>query len=209
MNEYALALVLVYLLAGVAATIAVAAARRRVGLAATRDLPLVMLLWPLCAPMALNPAAPEGPQDRESTLLAALRRVQGTPLAALLPERGVVKVLCRNLRQSSARLAEIDAVLRRPEMAEEPALDRLATVEEGERRSAALLRLQGIRRLRSTREQVARRLREIDDLLDQLAAQAQIVRFLGNGDAPGGDLVRELVTRVEALGQLLDDGDRA
>jgi hypothetical protein len=207
------ALALVYLVAGLGCAVAVMVARRRAGMEAAADVVLLTLLWPLYGPLLL--AEPRGPvpDDRERALLRALRRVQGTPLATLLPDRGAVRSLSRSLRQAGARLEEIDAVLRRPEMSEQAALDRLAALEQPpgatERRAAALLRVQGIRRLRATRERYARRLREIDELLDQLAAQAEVVRFLGVAEAPGGDLVRELVTRVEALGQMLDDGEDA
>jgi hypothetical protein len=204
MSQYVVAVTMVYLLAGVAAALAVALVRRRNGLA---DVVLSVLVWPLYAPLALAapPPRPAAESDREDTLLAALRRVEGTPLASLLPERRAVKALSRSLREAEGRLAEIDAVLRRPEMVEETALDRLAASPEGPGRSSTLLRVQGIRRLRATREQLARRLQEIHDLMDQLSAQAQMVRFLGAGESPPGDLVGELCARVEALGQLLDD----
>jgi hypothetical protein len=210
---YALALLMVYLLAGVGCAVAEPPTRRRQGSGGAADVALLLLLWPLYAPLVLTEPPPT--DDRERSLLEALRRVAGTPLAPLLPDRQTVRALSRSLRQAGARLREIDAVLARADMSEEAALDRLAAVEEPPgataRRAVALLRVQGIRRLRATRERYAIRLREIDDLLDQVAAQAELVRFLGDdaqaGGAPGEGLVRDLVARVEALDQMLDDGE--
>jgi hypothetical protein len=55
------------------------------------------------------------------------------------------------------------------------------------------------------RDRFARELDEVGELLDQLITQAELVRLAGSADASAAELVREIVSRVEGLDQMLDD----
>jgi hypothetical protein len=208
------ALVTLYALAGVACAFLVGA-RQRLRLA---DLLLTVALWPLYGPFLLaaagrDPGEAGLPRARERDLERALRRVAGTPLARLLPDRAAVRALSRSLGAAAVRVREIDALLGRPEMARPTAEAELQKLEEAsgsaEARAALVLRLQSIRQLEALRERFARRLAEVDALLSQLLTQVEVLRLGGAADAPGEELVGELVTRVEALGEMLEDGQRA
>ncbi|ACY12910.1 hypothetical protein [Haliangium ochraceum] len=83
--------------------------------------------------------------------------------------------------------------------------------------STAALRLQNIRRLRALRHRFASELDDVGELLIQLTTQAEVLRLAGPaspsagaagapwGDEDAGELVRELVSRVEGLDEMLDD----
>ena len=212
-QPYFYALVTVYLLTGAAC--ALAAGRARAGLA---DILLLALLWPLYGPFVLaaggSPSLPGGPgRSSERDLERALRRVSGTPLARLLPDRAAVRALGRALRAAAVRVREIDALLARPGMGEGEAQAQLQALEQSsgsaEARAALVLRVQSIRQLEAMRDRFARRLSEVDALLAQLLTQVEVLRLGGAADAPGEELVGELLGRVEALGEMLEDGQRA
>ena len=146
-----------------------------------------------------------------ASLLMALARVQGSPLAPLLPDQAAVRGLAAKLADVSTRIEELDDVLARPtfdldaalarrdEMAREP-----ASAAAGALASAAL-RVQNIERLRELRARFVSEVDEINELLSQLVIQVEVVRFAGSADDGTRDLLRELLVRVEGLGQMLDD----
>jgi hypothetical protein len=206
-QPYFHALVTFYALTGGACALA---ARTRAGAA---DLVLLALLWPLYGPFLLASGGAVGEAGgRERDLTLALRQVAGTPLARLLPDRAAIRALGGSLRAAALRVEEIDRVLARPEMAEEATQSQLRALEASfgspETRAALTLRLQSIRQLRAMRERFARRLAEVDALLSQLIAQVEVLR-LGAAGAPGEDLVAPLLGQVEALAEMLEDGERA
>jgi hypothetical protein len=212
-QAYFYALVTVYALTGAAC--AVAAARSRPALS---DLVLLALFWPLYGPFLLASGAAVSTVEglgsaRERDLERALRRVAGTPLARLLPDRTAVRALGRALRAAAVRKQEIDRLLARPEMSGEATLAQLQALEQAsgsaEARAALSLRAQSIRQLEGMRERFARRLEEVDALLAQLLTQVEVLRLGGASEAPGEELVSELLGRVEALGEMLEDGQRA
>jgi hypothetical protein len=176
------ALCVLYALAGAACAVA-AAGRGQARL----DLALLVLLWPLYGPFLLahQGTAAGLPHTRERDLARALRRVAGTPLARLLPDRATVRALGRALRAAALRVREIDELLARPGMKAELT-----------------------RQLEGLRARFAGRLGEVDALLAQLSTQVEVLRLVGPTEAPGEELVGELVTRVEALGELLEEGRR-
>lgn len=212
MQPYFYALLTVYALTGLAC--AVAAARHRASLA---DLVLLVAFWPLYGPFRLAAGAGPPPDgldgNRERDLERALRRVAGTPLARLLPDRAAIRALGRALRAAALRVQEIDLLLARPEMSGEATLAQLQALEQAsgsaEARAALSLRAQSIRQLEGMRERFARRLAEVDALLAQLLTQVEVLRLGGASEAPGEELVGELLGRVEALGEMLEDGQRA
>jgi hypothetical protein len=213
-RPFFLALVTLYALTGAACAL-VASGRARLRAV---DVLLTLLLWPLYGPFLLGAAPASGGAggslgSRERDLVRALRRVQGTPLSRLLPDREAVRALGRALRAAAERVREIDLLLARPEMAEASATTELQRLEESagsaEARAALVRRLQSIRQFQGMRDRFARRLAEVDALLAQLLTQVEVLRLGGPADAPGEELVSELVTRVEALGEMLEDGRRA
>jgi hypothetical protein len=200
------ALATFYLLTGGACAVAARRLRSSVG-----DAALLVFFWPLYGPFLLTGAAlePEAGWGRERQLERALRRVAGTPLARLLPDRAAVRGLGRALRAAATRLREIDAFLARPEMTRTAVAAQLEAMEAAaaspEARASLVLRLQSIRQLEAMRERFGRRMEEVDGLLAQLLTQVEVLRLGGATQPPGEELVGELLGRVEALGEMLED----
>jgi hypothetical protein len=176
------------------------------------DALLVLLLWPLYGPFALARGGAEGRSEvgdeRAAGFLAALRGAARSPLADLLPGEETVVALARRLELAQRRIGEIDALLARPEFSEVDARARqeAPTASEAARQSAGI-RVLNIRRLRGLRNRTARELEEVGELLTQLTTQAEVVRLVGTADPTTEELVRELVSRVEGLEQILEDDD--
>ena len=185
------------------------------------DAAFALALWPLWLPLWLGaqkpvpalPAAAALPEAHPATasLLMALARVQGSPLAPLLPEAAAVRGLAAKLADVSTRIEELDDVLSRPTFDLEAALARRdemarapSSTPAGALASAAL-RVQNIERLRELRASFVSEVDEINELLSQLVIQVELVRFVGSADDGTRDLLRELLVRVEGLGQMLDD----
>jgi hypothetical protein len=114
-------------------------------------------------------------------------------------------------------VAEIDQLLAQPVFAEDAVRRRLdarpARAASECAVATARMRLQNIHRLRALRHRFASELDEVGELLVQLTTQAEVLRLAGPApagttDEPGdvAELVRELVSRVEGLDQMLDDG---
>ncbi len=198
----------VYLLVGLGCAVA-SLAHRRPGRAA--DAVLLAALWPLYGPFLLLKlkGADHADSGAESTFVLALRRARGTPLGALLPDEATVVALGQRLRVAADKIAEIEGLLKRPEFSEPATLARLDELKRRDATECALaaagIRLQNIRRLRAMRDRFARELDEVGELLEQLITQAELVRLAGGADASAAELVRELVSRVEGLDQMLDD----
>ena len=141
--------------------------------------------------------------------MVALRRARATPLGALLPDEPALHSLAQRLRVATAKIAEIEGLLQRPEFSEPATVARLEELRRRDATECALaaagIRLQNIRRLRAMRDRFARELDEVGELLEQLTTQAEVVRLAGTADASSAELVREIVSRVEGLDQMLDD----
>lgn len=168
---------------------------------------IAIVLWPIEVPFALLADEPASP--REAAFIAALRRAGATPLGAVLPDEAAARALAARLGIAAHRVAEIDAVLARPEMSEPAARARVAELHHRGATTGAIAaatsRLDNLRRLRRLRDRCAGELEEVGELIDQLTAAAELVRLSGAADPAGGELVRELVARVEGLDQLLRD----
>lgn len=193
------ALGLGYLGVGAAVALAIALAR---GLPRAGDLVLLVAMWPIWAPIALARADVD---HREQELVHALARAQSSPLAGMLPDADSARVLASRLREASQRLVELDAVLARPDfdpgvvgtrakdLAARGALAAAATAE---------LRVRTLGQLRALRERYRTELDEVHELIAQLVAQAELVRLQPAIAQSSAELVRELVARVEGLGDL-------
>jgi len=114
------AVLVLYGMVGVAC--AVAARSAAAGSRSWGDAAFAFVLWPLWLPLwlgaqkpvpALAAVRPEA-HPATASLLAALARVQGSPLAPLLPDEGAVRGLAAKLADVSMRIEELDDVLSRP-----------------------------------------------------------------------------------------------
>jgi len=188
-----------YLAVGAAIAIVIAIIKRRLSAA---DAVLVIGLWPMYAPLAL---ARGGDTLHETELLAALARAKASPLAAVLPDAESARVLGGRLREATGRLRELDDVLARPDFDPAAAERRAAELTARGATAAAAtaqLRVRTLGQLRALRERYRSELDEVGELIAQLVAQAELVRLQPAIAHSSGELVRELVARVEGLGDL-------
>jgi hypothetical protein len=188
-----------YLVVGAALALALAVARRRLSPA---DAVLVVGLWPMYAPLALARATEP---RREAELLAALARAKASPLAGVLPDAESARILGGRLREAGARLGELDALLARPDFdpaAAERRAAELAARGASAAAATAQLRVRTLGQLRALRERYRSELDEVGELIAQLVTQAELVRLQPAIAHSSGELVRELVARVEGLGDL-------
>ena len=188
-----------YLAIGAVLALALAVARRRLS---PGDAVLVVALWPMYAPLALARATQP---RRETELLAALARAQAPPLAGVLPDAESARILGGRLREAGALLGELDALLARPDF--DPAAAERRAAELAARGSSAAaataqLRVRTLGQLRALRERYRSELDEVGELIAQLVTQAELVRLQPAIAHSSGELVRELVARVEGLGDL-------
>ena len=190
--------------AGVGAVIALVAIAR--GRASAVDALLLLALWPLYAPVVAGGGG-EARDPREQALVDALRRAAGTPLAAGLPDEAGARALARRVRDGRARLAELDRVLARQDLDEAAAVARVAALEQGGAHAGAIAtaqrRVHTIRRLRALRERFAGEIEQVDEVVTQLTAQLELVRFADTVDDTAAELAADLAARVESLDELL------
>ncbi len=200
-----------YLGVGAAIALVMAIALRR---QSATDALLLVALWPLWAPMMIAQRHTQGDHERE--LLAALARAQASPLAQLLPDAETARVLAARLREASERLDELGAILTRPDFdpaAAEARATELAARGATAAAATAQLRVRTLGQLRSLRERYRSELDEVSELIAQLVTQAELVRMQPSIAQSSGELVRELVARVEGLGDLfayqsaIEDGE--
>src|SRR5215468_9087008 len=188
-----------YLALGAAIALVVAAVKRRLPLS---DAVMLVGLWPMYAPLAI--ARPDD-DARETELLAALARAKASPLAGVLPDAESVRVLGARLREAGERLRELDEVLARPDFDPAAAERRAAELTARGATAAAAtaeLRVRTLGQLRALRERYRSELDEVGELIAQLVTQAELVRLQPAIAHSSGELVRELVARVEGLGDL-------
>jgi DNA-binding transcriptional MerR regulator len=187
-----------YIGVGVAIAAVVSIARRP-GLA---DALLLVGLWPLYGPFLLLGRSPD---SRETELLEALARAAASPLAGVLPDAESARVLARRLREAGTRLAELDEVLARPDfdpVAAEARARELAARGAMAAAGTAQLRVRTLAQLRTLRGRYRSDLDEVGELVSQLVTQCELVRLDPGMAQAGSELVRELVARVEGLGDL-------
>jgi hypothetical protein len=187
--------------AGVGVLVAIAVAWAR-GVPPIADVVLLVVMWPVWGPLAIARADVD---HRERDLVAALARAQASPLGGMLPDADSARVLGARLREANQRLLDLDTVLARPDfdpvvvtarakdLAARGALAAAATAE---------LRVRTLGQLRTLRERYRTELDEVHELIAQLVAQAELVRLQPAIAHSSGELVRELVARVEGLGEL-------
>jgi hypothetical protein len=188
-----------YAAIGVAVAIAAALAGRRPG---AGDVLMLTAVWPLAGPMILF-----GDRERadDHELVSALARAKASPLASILPDAETARVLQARLREASARLTDLDDVLARPDFdpaAAERRAGELTARGATAAAATAQLRVRTLGQLRELRERYRSELDEVRELMAQLVTQAELVRLQPAIAQASTELVRELVTRVEGLGDL-------
>jgi hypothetical protein len=193
-----------YLALGAVIALAIAGMKRRL---AVGDALWIVGLWPLYAPMAFarGDAGDAGASHREAELLAALARAKASPLAGVLPDAESARILGGRLREAGARLVDLDEVLARPDF--DPATVEQRATELSARGATAAaataqLRVRTLGQLHALRERYRSELDEVGELIAQLVTQAELVRLQPAIAHTSGELVRELVARVEGLGEL-------
>lgn len=167
------------------------------------DLVLLITLWPLAVPLLLAGARESA--GAESELVTALARAAASPLASVLPDEDTARGLQRRLHEAATRLADLESVLARP--AFDPAsVERRARELAARGATAAAntahLRVRTLHQLRDLRERYRAELDEVHELIAQLVTQAELVRLQPSIAHASSELVRELVSRVEGLGEL-------
>jgi hypothetical protein len=190
-----------YIALGAVIALVIAGLKRRMSLG---DALWIVGLWPLYAPMSFAHAG-AGEGHREAELALALARAKASPLAAVLPDTESVRLLGARLREAGARLVDLDEVLARPDF--DPATVTQRATELSARGATAAaataqLRVRTLGQLHALRERYRRELDEVGELIAQLVTQAELVRLQPAIAHTSGELVRELVARVEGLGEL-------
>ena len=190
-----------YVAVGIAITIgALVFASRRL---AAADVVMLLLLWPIAAPIVLTGSARS--ETDEPELVTAIERASASPLASVLPDAETARVLQGRLHEASDRLAELEVVLARPDfdpVAAERRARELSTRGATAAANTAQLRVRTLGQLRALRERYRAELEEVRELIAQLVTQAELVRLQPSIAHASSELVRELVTRVEGLGEL-------
>ena len=169
------------------------------------DTLLLVALWPLWAPMMLAQRHGQGQSCGERELLSALARAQSSPLSQVLPDAETARVLAARLREATERLDELDVLLDRPDFdpsAVETRAKELAARGANAAAATAQLRVRTLGQLRSLRVRYRSELDEVHELIAQLVTQAELVRLQPSIAQSSGELVRELVSRVEGLEDL-------
>ena len=207
-----------YLAVGAAAALLVARRAEGSVLQRASSACVAWLLWPLWAPIALGPAdraraaSVVDPRTAQlhAALDAAIAAAAGSPFEALLSSDAALRVR-REIDRAGARIAELDATLRRPGFDPAAADARLSELERTGASPRAIanahLHRDAVARLARTIEQDRRALGELGDAIDALRSQIVLARVT----APGGDgeIAADLWARVEALGAVFDPGEAA
>jgi hypothetical protein len=183
------------------------------------DALLTVGLWPLYVPALLggerpDPAAPRSASpriERERALLyaaldAAQARLSPGALTQLLPTRAQLAALTAHLEHLDAKVRELDEVLAGEEFDLARAERRLREADPAGV-EAATAAFDGARRLAGLRERAARERDELLGLFARLRMQVTVLRFTEG--APGehlGELVAEMLARIEGVGAALDPG---
>ncbi|MDX2091987.1 MAG: hypothetical protein SFX73_29255 [Kofleriaceae bacterium] len=167
------------------------------------DVVMLLFMWPLAAPHVFMRAPPSS--DDEPELVSALARASASPLASVLPDAETARVLQSRLHEASDRLIELETLLARPDFDPGAAAQRareLAARGATAAANTAHLRVRTLGQLRTLRERYRAELEEVRELIAQLVTQAELVRLQPSIAHASSELVRELVTRVEGLGDL-------
>lgn len=185
---------LLYLLVGAGGAAAVLAKSRAEAAQRALDTALVLLFWPLYGPFLW--------------MGSALARPGGaSPLERLAADGR--EAIARRVDAAEAKLAELDALLSRPELSAAAAEARRTELRArgdavGER--LAHNRLRAIERVHEIRAHFARELDQVRELMLQLEVQGELVKLAGEGDGGTRELLAELSVKVECLDEIVRTG---
>lgn len=209
-------LIALYLLVGVACSVAIYRTAPVGGPKAAAEAAVAIPLWPLWAPIALTSRTPRLAKKAdfapEKRVVAALREAveasQGTPLEALLPREAAAKIEAE-VSRASGRIGELDQLLQKSAFDVDAALARVRTLEKDNAlpRAVATARLHhdNVKRLHAVRDRDARTLEELADLVGALRTQLVLARYAGSDLEGASGTLSEVIARVEALGDVLED----
>lgn len=202
-----------YAMAGLVSSVVVYRAAPERGKPRVLNALMAVPLWPLWLPVVLASHQPKKAPDQrtahpaELSLVEAFEAVRGTPLEGLLPKDAVERIQ-REIRRASERHRELEQLLQSPSFDLNAAHERLARLEKAQASqrtmSSARLHLENIERLASLAERDRRALEELAELVAALRTQLVLARYAGSSAHDAGDIVLEVLARVEALGTTID-----
>lgn len=153
------------------------------------DAVIVVPLWPLFGPFLF------------------IRSTGSEPgMAGLLPGPEAVAPLRERLSASKRRLADIDALLRKPSFDLDSVNRRLVSLSAAGASklavASALSRRKAIERLAVRRKTLATELEELGELFLQLETQTEVFRVAGHVDESVSDLVADIQARLEGIDEI-------
>lgn len=211
-------LIVLYVIAGVAAAIAIYKTSGERGPWAVLKALAAIPLWPLWAPVALtsdrtrragaggSSVAHEAAAKIEIALREGVEACAGTSLEQLLP-RDAASRIGAEVARAAARHEELSALLGKDGFDLAQAEHKLRELERSNASPRALstarLHVENVRRLVALRDRDAQVLGELADLVQALRTQLVLARFAGSSVEGAGGIVSEVWARVEGLGVAL------
>ncbi|MBU0550312.1 hypothetical protein KKF91_21110 [Myxococcota bacterium] len=161
------------------------------------DLLLLLIGWPLYLPFLISAPSPLG---------ESLRHGHTVDLGVWLPDEATARRVRGRLDAAARRVAEIELLLREPDFDLDAAMARAARLKAEGRAAAisAARTVRNIERLIALRRRYLREIEDIEELARQLRTQAEIFRLAGQ--AGPHDLLDALMTRVQSLDAVLEEG---
>lgn len=171
-----------------------------------------VVIWPLWAPFALMSEAREPTDNMVERIDTALREgveaSRGTALGSLLSDDARKKIV-REVSMTESRCRELGQVLKRSDLDLAVAQGRLRELEQqqapGRALATARIHLTNVERLQAMRDKDLGALRELAQLSETLRSQLVLARFAGSTMEGAGAMVSELWTRVESLGEAMEE----
>jgi hypothetical protein len=205
-----------YALVGVACAVVIV--RRSGSLTRERalDATLSLVVWPLYVPALLSPMPPPralvGLVDpaiarEHALLLRAVASVTEPAVATLLPSAPQLARLATEMTTLDAKVRELTEVLSHPDFDDARAKRLVAEAERdgGPALSHAKQVRGSIERLSRMRARAAHDRDELLSLCQRLRIELTVLRFAGSAPADVGDVVGEMLARLEGVGAAFGD----
>lgn len=175
---------------------------------------LTGLLWPLWAPLVLEgprrhtPTSPRSHVGDEvlAGIAAARQACLEAALDPVLSEEMAARLRGEVLR-AIARIDAMERTLEAPAFDPRLAQDRVRALqgtEDTARLASASLHARNVERMRALLDADHRALAELTELLRALRSQLALARFAGSSDADPSGIVRDVWSRVEGLGAVIE-----
>ncbi len=178
---------------------------------------LTFALWPLWAPFVLEGprklAAPGRVTSLGDEVSVAIDAARAACVAADLQpvfSEEMADRLRAEVARALARMEAIERTLEAPHFDPEAAQARVRALEgaaDASRLASASLHAGNLRRVRALLEADRRALAELVELLRALSSQLALARFAGSSDADPSGIVRDVWSRVEGLGAVIEPED--